>query len=93
MCVLLADFSESRMLRQRRPGGRSRGRTRRGHRVRAAEIPSDTLAPTDVFERAEPRACLAPDYLIREIIWRESSESVSLLRGETERGEDEPRAR
>jgi hypothetical protein len=91
--VSLADFSESRMLRQRRPGGRSRGRTCRGHRVRAAEVPPDTLAPADVLEHAEPRACLAPDYLIREIAWRKSPESVSLPRRERERGEDEPRAR
>jgi len=66
--VLFADFSESRMLRQRRPGGRSRGCTCRGHRVRAAEVPSDTLTLADVLERAESRACLAPDYLIREIV-------------------------
>lgn len=91
--VLLVDFSESRMLRQWRPGGRSRGRTCRGHRVRTAEVPPDTLAPADVLERAESRVCLAPDYLICEIAWRESPKSVSLPRRERERGEDEPWAR
>jgi len=63
------DFSESRMLRERCPGGRSRGCTCRCHCDRAAEVPSDTLAPADVLEHAEPRACLAPDYLIHEIVW------------------------
>jgi len=91
--VLLADFSESRMLRQRRSGGRSRGCTCRGHRSRATEVPSDTLTLANIFERAESRACLAPDYIIREIVWLESPESVSLPRKERERGEDEPRAR
>lgn len=91
--MLFTDFPESRVLRQRRPGGRPRGRTCRGHRVRAAEVPSDTLAPADVLERAEPRICLASDYLIREIAWQESPEPASLPRRERERGEDEPRAR
>jgi hypothetical protein len=52
------------MLRQRRPGGRSGGSSRRGDRVRAAEVPSDTFTVADILEYAEPRACLAPNYLI-----------------------------
>lgn len=71
MCNLLGNFSEPRVLRQRRPGRRSRGRTSRGHRIRVAKIPSDALATANVLEHAESRACLAPDYLIREMIWRE----------------------
>lgn len=71
MCVLLGNFSESCVLRQRRPRRRSWGCTRRGHRIRATKIPSDTLAAANVLEHAESRACLAPDYLIREIVWRE----------------------
>lgn len=59
------------MLRQRCPGRRSWGCTRRGHRIRATKISSDTLATANILEHAESRACLASDYLIREIVWRE----------------------
>lgn len=71
MCILLDNFSESCVLRQRCSGRRSRGCTRRRHRIRVTKIPSDTLATANVLEHAESRACLAPDYLIREIAWRE----------------------
>lgn len=70
ICVHLSDFLEPCMLRQRCPGRRSWGRTCRGHRIGVAEVLPDTLTPADVLERADPRACLAPDYLIREIAQR-----------------------
>lgn len=70
-CILLDNFPESCVLRQRCPGRRSWGCTRRGHRIRASKISSDTLATANILEHAEPRACLASDYLIREIVWRE----------------------
>lgn len=71
MCILLGNFSESCVLRQRCPGRRSRGCARRGDRIRVTKIPSDTLAAANVLEHAESRACLAPDYLIRKIVWRQ----------------------
>jgi len=55
------------VLRQRCPGGRSGGSSRRGDRVRAAEVPPDAFAVADVLECAEPRACLASNYLIRGV--------------------------
>lgn len=76
-------FSESRMLRQRCPGGRSRGGACRGHRVRVAEVPSDTLVPADVLEHAESRACLASDYLIR--VAKESGIYLPPAQGEGKR--------
>lgn len=70
-CILLDNFPESCVLRQRCLGRRSWGCTRRGYRIRATKIPSNTLAAANILEHVESRACLASDYLIREIVWRE----------------------
>lgn len=75
-----AEFSESRMLRQRRPGGRSGGRTRRRDRVRVAEVPPDALAAADILEYAEPGPRLAPDYLIYEVAHAGESPEIASLR-------------
>jgi len=66
------------VLCQRRPGGRSGGSSRCRDRVRVAEVPPDAFAAADVLECAEPRACLAPNYLIREVTRGEGVQSPFL---------------
>ena len=60
---LCLSFSESRVLRQRRAGRRSRSGTRGCHGLGAAQVPSVTVTVANhvILERAEPRVRLAPN--------------------------------